>query len=309
MPKFKIIGLGEVLWDIFPDHRQLGGAPANFAYISTLLGDEGTVASRVGSDDLGHETAARLQNLGLNLSLLQSDERHPTGTVKVELASDGQPSFEIKQPVAWDFLDWAPDWVQAAAEADAVCFGTLAQRGAISRETIQRFLASTKPGAVRVFDINLRQSYYSASVLRRSLEFAEIVKMNHDEVPIAAERLNAPVEDLEFSRWLIAYCGTRLVSITRGANGSVLVDARSVHEHPGFKVEVVDGVGAGDAFTAALLHHYLRGASLSEMNTAANLMGALVAGDRGATPRLTAEQLSKVLHPVSSTQYSSLNSR
>src|SRR5712691_8422422 len=158
--KHIIVGLGELLWDMLPSGKQLGGAPANFAYITNLLGDKGVPASRVGDDFLGDEALQRLTQLGLSADFMQHDPIHPTGTVEVEIDNSGQPRFDILHPVAWDFLDWSPRWQQLATEADAVCFGSLAQRSAQSQLTIRSFLNATRPRAVPIFDVNLRQNFY-----------------------------------------------------------------------------------------------------------------------------------------------------
>ena len=294
MSKFKIVGLGEVLWDVFPTHKQLGGAPANFAYISNLLGDEAIVASRVGTDDSGDEIVHRLESLGLDASYLQRDAVHATGTVKVEVGGDGQPRFEITQGVAWDFLEWTLELKALAAEADAVCFGSLAQREVQSRETIHQFVAATRKNAVRVFDVNLRQAFYSAEVLMASAEEADILKLNREEIPAVMLALRAPaLDELQSARLLCRHFGLKLVCVTRGAAGSLLVTPSAYDEHPGYRVTVADTVGAGDAFTATLVHHYLRGSSLATMNDAANQMGAWVASQSGATPAIDREQIEK----------------
>ena len=158
MKKFTTVGLGELLWDIFPEGRQLGGAPANFAYMTSLLGDEGIVASRVGGDELGEEAKRRLQHLNLNTFYIQLDPTYRTGIVQVEVDAKGQPTFQIAQPVAWDAFEWTPAWQALAQKADAVCFGSLAQRCVQSRQTIFSFLKTIRPETTRVFDVNLRQS-------------------------------------------------------------------------------------------------------------------------------------------------------
>jgi fructokinase len=300
MSKFTIVGLGEVLWDVFPTHKQLGGAPANFAYISSLLGDEAIVASRVGTDALGDEVVGRLQRLQLDCSNLQRDSRHPTGTVNVELAEDGQPRFGIAKEVAWDHLEWTPQLQALAERADAVCFGSLAQRGLESRETIRRFLAATRETAIRVFDVNLRQGFYSAQVISSSAERADILKLNHEEVAVVVETMGGPkLDELRSAQWLCRRFELKLVCVTRGSSGSLLVARNDHAEHAGYKVTVADTVGAGDAFTATMVYHYLRGSGLSRMNDAANLMGALVASKPGATPVMEVAQIERARAVIS----------
>jgi fructokinase len=283
--KHTIVGVGEILWDLLPSGKQLGGAPANFAYFATLLGDRGIAASRVGEDELGRDAAARLKQLRCTADYLQRDPLHPTGTVRVQVDDAGQPQFEIARPVAWDFLEWTAEWQRLAEEADAVCFGSLAQRSPASRKTILRFVRAARPQAVRVFDANLRPPFYSAEILQAALPLAHIIKLNHDELPLLARLLGLSCSgEREAAEQLRRRHGTRLVCVTRGGRGSLLASVEGAVEHPGFRVRVADTVGAGDAFTAALVHYSLLGASLPEMNEAANRLGAWVASQDGATP-------------------------
>ena len=283
--KKKVVGLGEVLWDLLPGGACLGGAPANFAYIMTLMGDRGIVASRVGQDSRGLEALRRLEELGLDIDHVQTDRDHPTGTVNVDVDGGGQPRFEILQPVAWDHLQWTPDWQRLAEATDAVCFGSLAQRSATSRETIQRFLRATSSRTLKIFDVNLRQTFYSQEILTASMRLADIVKLNNDELPKIMSLSRLPHRDeMSSAHRLIEEYKLELVSVTRGGRGSLLVSNKSSSEHPGFKVHVADTVGSGDAFTAGLVHEYLHGASLDLMNEVANLVGAWVASEVGAMP-------------------------
>jgi len=283
--KKRVVGLGEVLWDLLPRGACLGGAPANFAYITTLMGDQGIVASCVGEDSRGIEALRRLEELGLDIDHVQTERAHPTGTVKVELDGNGQARFEIAHPVAWDFLQWTLDWQHLAETADAVCFGSLAQRSEQSRATIRQFLAATRPKTVKVFDVNLRQSYYSQEILSESMRLVEIVKLNEDELPKIMRLIGIPHKDnLSSARRLLREFDLEIVCVTRGGQGGLLVRGEDVSEHPGFKVRVADTVGSGDAFTAGLVHEYLHGAPLGLMNEVANLVGAWVASEVGAMP-------------------------
>jgi fructokinase len=293
-----VVGLGELLWDVFETRKELGGAPANFAYMTSLLGDEGIVASRVGRDRLGNAAARRLARLGLSQASLQIDTQHLTGTVNVDIGADGQPQFQIAEGVAWDHFEWTSNWQGLAARASAVCFGSLAQRSAASRETIRLFLEALQPTALKVFDVNLRQKFFSADILRTSAEIADILKVNHEELPRVAEVLGRkPNAKEEPAKWLLRTFDLKLVCVTEGMSGSFLVAADGVHKHPGFPTEVADTVGAGDAFTAALVHHYLRGATLEVMNEAANRMGSWVASQVGATPKPDVTFIKSVRHP------------
>jgi fructokinase len=281
-----IVGLGEVLWDLLPERKSLGGAPANFAYIANLLGDEGIVASRVGRDQNGTQARVWLGRLGLCTDFLQTDGHHATGTAKVEVDPAGQARYDIPQPSAWDFLDWTAEWRDLAARTDAVCFGSLAQRSAKSRATIAAFLRAMPQGAVRVFDVNLRQSFWTREIIIDSLQQADIVKLNDEELPT----IKALSDISEGDDWasmcrLVEKWHLKLVCVTRGSRGSLLVSKTDSDEHLGFRVKVADTIGAGDAFTAALVHEYVAGSSLGLMNEMANLVGAWVATEVGATPR------------------------
>jgi fructokinase len=293
--KFTTVGLGELLWDIFPDSRQLGGAPANFAYMTSLLGDEGIVASRVGNDELGAGAKQQLERLGLRTSYIQLDPTYRTGIVQVEVDAKGQPTFQIAEPAAWDSFEWTAAWQALAQKADAVCFGSLAQRSPQSRQTIHSFLKTIRRETTRIFDVNLRQSYYSAQILADSAKQADIIKLNHDELPTVVQLLGFPFHDEESAaQWLRHTFHTKLVCITRGAGGSLLISEYAKHEHPGISVQVADTVGSGDAFTAALVYHFLRRGSLATMNEAANGMGSWVASQTGATPTRDESRLVRI---------------
>jgi len=294
--RYKIVGLGEVLWDMLPGGKQLGGAPANFAYMASLLGDEGIVASRVGSDQLGQETLRKVTELGLNTQFLQLDPQQPTGTARVNVDADGQPVFLITEPAAWDFLEWNSEWQILAHQTDIVCFGTLAQRSSQSRDTIQKFLRAVPNTGLRVWDMNLRQEYFSAEILEESFKLSQVVKLNHEELPTAIRLLGLKFgSEEDAARRLLDLYGLKLVCVTRGARGSLLISPSETASHPGFQVKVVDTVGAGDAFTACLAHHFARGVPLVQINESANRFAAWVASQPGATPPRDEQQLKKVL--------------
>jgi fructokinase len=283
--KKRVVGLGEVLWDVLPERTCLGGAPANFAYITTLMGDRGIVASRVGEDARGLDALCRLEELGLDIDHVQTDREHPTGTVSVEVDEDGLPRYEIAAPVAWDFLEWTPDWQQLAESADAVCFGSLAQRSEVSRSTIRKFVAAASPDTLKVFDVNLRQSFFSAETIAESMRLADIVKLNDEELPRIMQLSKLVHQDeLSSARSLLREYDLKVVCVTRGGRGSLLVKEQDCSVHPGFRVQVADTVGSGDAFTAGMVHEYLQGASLDLMNEVANLVGAWVASEVGGMP-------------------------
>ncbi|HEY0547061.1 MAG TPA: carbohydrate kinase [Pyrinomonadaceae bacterium] len=296
-----VVGLGELIWDMLPGGKQLGGAPTNFAYISRLLGHPSIVASRVGADALGREARERLRRMGLNTDYLQLDESHPTGTVGVRVDERGEAHFQMNECSAWDFLEWTGEWEELALRTDAVCFGTLGQRERRAREIIIRFLERTRPDALRIFDVNLRHTFFTTEMLQRSLELATMVKLNQEELNTVACMLQLGELDEEaLSRQLIERFSIALVAITRGENGSVLITKEDATAHPGFRVKVVDTIGAGDAFTAALAHFYLRGAGLETISEAANRMGSWVATQTGATPELSLKNLEEIFGGLAS---------
>jgi fructokinase len=232
-----------------------------------------------------------MEALGLPVTFLQTDtdKDHPTGTAQARVDGRGQASFVIAQPAAWDYMEWTPQWQRLAREADAVCFGSLAQRSPQSRETIGNFLRATSRGAVRVFDVNLRGDFFSRELLAESMSLANIVKLNDEELPMIM-KLGGLVHtgghggEKSSAEKLLSLYDLELVCITRGNRGSLLVGKSGSSEHAGFRVQVADTIGAGDAFTAGLTHEYLHGASLDGMNEVANLVGAWVASQPGATP-------------------------
>jgi fructokinase len=294
--KYNVVGLGELLWDILPSGEQLGGAPANFAYITALLGDRAVIASRVGPDVRASKALDRLRQADLVTSHVQLDAHHPTGTVEVKLDDKGKPAFTITENVAWDFLEWTAGWQELARQADAVCFGSLAQRSPPSRKTIRRFLEAARSDALIVFDVNLREPYNSAEVLSESLRLSNVVKLNDEELPVVTKLCGLDGGgDEDAARRLIQSYDLQMVCLTRGERGSLLVTDRKAVEHKGFKIDVADTVGAGDAFSAALVHHYLRRAPLEKISDAANRMGAWVATHAGAMPALGQNALAEII--------------
>jgi fructokinase len=292
---YTIIGLGELVWDLLPGGPQLGGAPANFAYYANLLGNHGIIASRVGTDALGPHTLRHLEQLGLTTGYIQIDEVHPTGTVLVQVDESGQPDFTITEDVAWDFMQWTSQWQELAFKADAICFGSMAQRSDISRETIRSFLRATRKDALRVFDMNLRQPFYAKEIIDESLRLSKVVKLNHQESLEVTEMFGlGGSNDEERARGLLQAYNVELVCLTRGAEGSLIVTDAEVIEHPGVQITIADAVGAGDAFTATLTHHYLRGAPLSRISQAANHLGAWIASQVGATPVIEQSVLKRI---------------
>ena len=295
-----ILGIGELLWDIVPDGMRLGGAPANFAVMAGRLGNHAAILSRIGRDDLGRQAIDRLDPMPVETGFLQVDQLHETGRVTVSLEG-GEPHYTIHEPAAWDFLELSDEWIQLAARADAICFGSLAQRNRQARQTIQTLAAEASAKCIRVFDVNLRAPFYSAEVLQESLELATVVKMNDVEAPLVLDLLDLAIEEApvtgetlstpEYLRaaaecLLAEFPSLQLVAATRGSRGSLLVTRDEWNEHPGFPVKVADGIGAGDAFTAAMTHYMLRGADLATLNEAGNRWGGWMASQSGAMPAL-----------------------
>ena len=288
-----VIGVGEVLWDLLLTGPQLGGAPANFAYHAHALGAEAQVITRVGKDDYGREIIRRFHEMGLPETGVQIDETAPTGTAKVALSGDGLAHFTIQENVAWDSMAVTDEAVAVARRADAICFGSLGQRCEASRNTIQYLVAATPPDALRVFDINMRQQFYSSDVVEKSFRLANVLKLNDDELPRLADMFSLTGSTEDQIGQLAQTFSLRLVALTRGPNGSLLYqkDNGEVRrpDCPSRPVKVVDTVGAGDSFTAALVLGLLRKMDLDEINTVANEVARYVCSQPGATPALPVE--------------------
>lgn len=296
-----IVGLGELIWDILPEGRQLGGAPTNFAYIAHALGNQSIVASRIGADEPGREALTRLERMGISTNYLQLDSEHPTGTVRVRVDERGEARFAVNENSAWDYLEWTADWKELAPRIDAVCFGTLGQRKQQARETMINFLKHTRASALRIFDVNLRHSFFTAEMLRASLQLSSIVKLNSEELSTIAAMLKLE-EDAEeaLGQRLISLFELELVAITRGENGSLLVTNAETVNHSGLQIKVKDTIGAGDAFTASLAHYRLRRAPLPIISEAANRMGAWIATQAGATPEIKRQFLESLFDDLDS---------
>ena len=288
------VGLGEVLWDLLPEGRRLGGAPANFAYACAALGGEGVVASRVGDDEDGRKILAELRGIGLSTHHVQIDPDHPTGTVPVALDAAGQPTFTIIENVAYDYMAMTEALAELAERADCICFGSLAQRRPESRNTIRQVLERAA-GALRVYDVNLRQHFYSEEILRTGVSSANVLKLNDDELTPVCERvgINAGSMDEQAKR-LIGQHDLKLVAVTMGADGCCLYSPTDKVRSAGYQVEVRDTVGSGDAFAASLATDLLVGTPLDEVADRANLVGAYVATQSGATTPITEARLKQL---------------
>lgn len=293
---YRIVGIGELLWDMLPEGPQLGGAPANYTVMAGRLGNHATILSRIGSDELGARALHTLKQFPVDLCGLQMDQQQPTGRVTVEFQA-GQPNYVIHQPAAWDFFALTDSWLDEVAQADAICFGSLAQRSEQSRQTVHALVRAARPACKRIFDVNLRAPFYSAEIVRESLQLATVFKMNDAEVPLVLQLLGLPpTSSLRQGAETVLrhFSGLELVAITRGGEGSLLVSRSDWNEHPGVPVKVADTVGAGDAFTAAMTAYLLRGASLAMLNEAGNHWGSYIASQPGAMPSIGEETRSRI---------------
>ena len=287
-PASLIVGLGELLWDLFPDGPRFGGAPMNFACSAAgLAGDACRVlaVSAVGRDGLGQQAIEELRSRGVDTwGIRQVD--YPTGTVDVQVDELGHARYVFAADTAWDHLTWSESLHEIAVSCDAVCYGSLALRSAATRETALRFISTVRPETLRIFDVNLRPPHTPAERWISLLETASVVKCNEDELPVLVSLLHLEAKDeRDQLDELACRFGLRCVALTRGASGSLLRDEQGrFSESPGTRVELVDPVGAGDAFTASLALGLLRGLPLDELHRWADQVASFVCSRRGATP-------------------------
>jgi fructokinase len=300
---FNVVGIGEVLWDLLLTGTQLGGAPANFAYHAHALGAHTQVITSIGNDDRGHEIIRRFHEMGLPDAGVQVDNTAPTGTATVDLSGNGLAHFTVQQNVAWDAIATTDHALAIARSVNAICFGSLAQRCEPSRNTIQQLVAAVPADALRVFDINLRQKFYSREVIEQSLHLANVLKLNDDELPTLAGMFNLTGSTEDQIERLARTFDLKLIALTRGERGSLLYQRQEPQREletqqqnsarwsdcQSRPVKVVDTVGAGDSFTAALVLGLLHKMDLDEINTIANEVARYVCSQPGATPILPPE--------------------
>jgi len=284
-----VVGIGEILWDMLPSGRKLGGAPANFAYFAGALGAESYMASTVGRDRLGRDILSKLRKMGFSRKYVAVDQVHPTGVVAVQLDPAGKPTYEIKKNAAWDYVRFTPGLRALAARTDAVCFGSLAQRSPVSRATIRRFVSSMPVAALRVLDVNLRQSFYGRKIIHDLLTLSNVFKLNDDELLIIADLFSIPGNEEAVVRRLMRKYALKVVAVTKGAKGAVLYCPGGGYPIKGRKIRIADTVGAGDAFTAGLVMGLLRGLKMDMIVALAGRLAVYVCGQRGATPHLPVE--------------------
>lgn len=282
-----VVGMGEALWDVLPEGKKIGGAPANFAYHVSQFGLPSCVVSAVGDDDLGREIIENFTAKGLKQ--LIADVPYPTGTVQVEIDQSGVPQYEIKENVAWDNIPYTERLESLAERTTAVCFGSLAQRNVVSRNTINRFLdvVSRNEENLIVFDVNLRQGFYNKEILCNSMKRCNILKINDEELVTVSRMFGYPGIDLQDKCWiLLGKYNLKMLILTCGINGSYVFTPGNVSFQPTPKVEVADTVGAGDSFTAAFISSVLKGKSVSEAHSLAVRTSAFVCTEKGAMPTL-----------------------
>ena len=280
-----VVGLGEVLWDVLPEGKKLGGAPANFAYhAGQFLGSDNTIAiSALGEDALAEETIEALREHNLNDLLPRVP--YPTGTVQVTLAEGGIPTYDIKENVAWDNIPFDDDIAAIARNCRAVCFGSLAQRNIVSRTTIQKFLDATPDDCLKIFDINLRQQFYTKEIIQESIRRCNILKINDEELVLIGRMFGYPGLDIENKCWLIlGKYNLDMLVLTCGTNGSYVFTPGAVSFQETPKVTVADTVGAGDSFTGSFVGSILNGKSVLEAHRTAVRVSAFVCTQNGAMP-------------------------
>lgn len=291
-----VVGIGEALWDILPEGKKIGGAPANFAYHVSQFGLKSRVVSAVGDDKLGNEILENFKEKGLNV--LIEKPAYPTGVVQVQLDNEGIPCYDIKENVAWDNIPFTPEMEKLAQRTCAVCFGSLAQRNVVSRETIHAFLRAMPDGKGRykIFDINLRQGFYTKEILKDSMKQCNILKINDEELVTVSRLFGYPGIDLQDKCWiLIAKYNLEMLILTCGVNGSYVFTPGNVSFVQTPKVEVADTVGAGDSFTAAFIAALLKGKSVVEAHQLAVSVSAYVCTQNGAMPTLPENLKNRVL--------------
>ncbi len=292
MDKRYVVGLGEVLWDVLPEGKKLGGAPANFAYhAGQFLGMDNTIAvSALGSDKLADETIEALDEHRLNYMLPRVP--YPTGTVQVQLDEQGVPTYDIKENVAWDNIPFDNDIAKIACNCRAVCFGSLAQRNVVSRETIKRFLEATPADCMKIFDINLRQQFYTKEVICQSLKHCNVLKINDEELVLIGRMFDYPGLDMENKCWLIlGKYDLDMLVLTCGTNGSYVFTPGQMSFQETPDVKVADTVGAGDSFTGSFVGSILNGKSVPEAHHTAVQVSAYVCTQNGAMPEYDKELL------------------
>ena len=287
-----IVGIGEALWDVLPEGKKIGGAPANFAYHVSQFGLESCAVSAVGDDELGKEIRSNFEEK--KLQTLIETVPYPTGTVQVEIDKLGVPQYDIKENVAWDNIPFTPQIEELAHRTKAICFGSLAQRNEVSRNTIEQFIEAMPKteDTLIVFDVNLRQSFYSRDVLDRSMKRCNVLKINDEELITISRMLGYQGTDLQSKCWiLLGRYHLKMLILTCGVNGSYVFTPGSMSFLTTPRVKVADTVGAGDSFTGAFVASILKGLSVADAHQKAVNVSAFVCTQRGAMPTLPADYI------------------
>ncbi|AWW32303.1 carbohydrate kinase [Echinicola strongylocentroti] len=287
----KAVIFGEMLWDCFPDKNLPGGAPMNVALHIQHLGIETTFISKTGHDQLGADLLSFVAKNGLDGTFIQEDNAHETSRVVVDNSDKENIKYEIVQPVAWDFMEWNEKMQQKVSEADVFVFGSLAARSEQSRNTLFKLL---KTNTLKVLDINIRAPHYTTDLLQQLLNKAEVLKINDDELEILTESFGLPKGEKASIELLTKTFDLKMVCITKGAYGAMIFDGHDMHHHAGYKVAVEDTVGSGDAFLSGFIYQFLQGKQPAEILDFACALGALVATQKGGTPRYEAEQIQAI---------------
>ena len=285
MEKKYVVGLGEALWDVLPEGKKLGGAPANFAFHAGQFGLNSIAVSTLGEDKLADETVQQLEEKGLQYCMPRVP--YPTGTVQVKLDDEGIPTYDIKENVAWDNIPFTDEVKAIAENTEAVCWGSLAQRNVVSRETIYKFLDATPADCMKIFDINLRQDFYTKDVICESMKRCNVLKINDEELVLIGRMFGYPGLDIENKCWLIlGKYDLDMLVLTCGVNGSYVFTPGEMSFQPTPKVEVADTVGAGDSFTGTFCASILAGMTVAEAHERAVRVSAYVCTQNGAMPVL-----------------------
>ena len=284
-----VVGIGEILWDMLPSGKVIGGAPANFAYHVQELGESSVVVSCVGNDELGREIISSLEDMEMTTEFLYVDNKHSTGASSVKIDKEGKPSYLIKEGVAWDYIPTSTLLFELASKSAAVCFGTVAQRSELSRMTILKFLGLMGQETIKVFDINLRQNYYSEEIIKTSLSLANVLKLDLNEFSFVKKILKLNGDEKNILSELSQKYDLHLIALTKGSAGSILFKEGNISKHEGYRINLEDTVGAGDAFVAALVTGLLRGYKLYDLHKKANRIASYICSKHGATPTLTNE--------------------
>jgi fructokinase len=280
-----VAGIGELLWDMLPSGKQLGGAPCNFAFHAMQTGCESHVISAIGQDELGEELIQTFKSLGLSDRYIQKNE-FPTSKVTILLNEQGQPDYTIHEQVAWDHIQWNQEMGQLAEKLDAICFGSLAQREPESRNAIVSLLNSVKSDCLKVFDINLRQHYFSKELVLQSIVLSDVLKLNDDELPVVADFAGITGDLHSQLDQIISRYDLKYIVYTMGSKGSVVASPSEYSKVEAPVVQVADTVGAGDAFTAVFISGILNGYPLALVHQKATEIAALVCSRKGATPEI-----------------------